>query len=387
MKKSLLFVMILICLVACKNIVTYNKKSTITINIDSIPHHNYSDSIYVKNLEKIPLQTDRNCLIGNIDKLEVMMDKIWIMDKKITKQIFVFDLNGKFERTIGKIGKGPGEYTHYLEDFFVDSLKKEVGLMGAYGMLNIYDLNGNYKKTHNFKKYYPVQIIPIKDSYLLRVNISSQELINNRKVYKMCLTDSKFKVKKYFFEQDKFESIYRDSGEKLYSNGLDIYFRKNFCDTIYKFNQYNEFVPFLTIAGNKNIINKKVYFDDYAKAKEKNGLHSIFYITGNNISMNYMKNGKQFEVVYSFTSGESYIQEEYNPLLPVPYIPITTYKNNVYGFIDILSLKAFYSEVIERANELDCKKEIIEIIKESLQEQSLSNNPIILKYFSADSKS
>ena len=61
--------------------------------------------------------TDQS-LIADIDKIEISDDQIFISDKTSSK-IFAFDLSGKYLRTIGQKGSGPGEFS-YLGDFNVN---------------------------------------------------------------------------------------------------------------------------------------------------------------------------------------------------------------------------------------------------------------------------
>lgn len=71
------------------------------------------------------LETTKESLIDKVDKIIFYNDKIFIMDKKISKAIFVFDLQGKFLFKISNIGKGIGEYIT-LTDFIVNNDNVEI---------------------------------------------------------------------------------------------------------------------------------------------------------------------------------------------------------------------------------------------------------------------
>ena len=58
----------------------------------------------------IPLEATDQSLIGNIDKIICTDDRFYILDKRTSKNLFVFDHQGKFIRCIGQAGRGPGEY-------------------------------------------------------------------------------------------------------------------------------------------------------------------------------------------------------------------------------------------------------------------------------------
>jgi hypothetical protein len=57
----------------------------------------------------IPLETNDDCLIGAMDKLEIKANRIYIFDN-MSKSIFIFTMDGKFINKINAYGRGPGEY-------------------------------------------------------------------------------------------------------------------------------------------------------------------------------------------------------------------------------------------------------------------------------------
>nr|WP_320995399.1 6-bladed beta-propeller [Bacteroides intestinalis] len=67
------------------------------------------------SVEIIPLETTEECLISKINRIEFYQDKIFVSDKANAK-IFVFTSEGKYLKSIGTQGGGPGEYS-FLGDF------------------------------------------------------------------------------------------------------------------------------------------------------------------------------------------------------------------------------------------------------------------------------
>jgi hypothetical protein len=59
----------------------------------------------------IPLETTEKCLIGRIRSIHFSNDYLVIIDAE-PNQILLFDKAGKFIRTIGSRGQGPGEYLY-----------------------------------------------------------------------------------------------------------------------------------------------------------------------------------------------------------------------------------------------------------------------------------
>lgn len=62
------------------------------------------------SIEIIPLETTEECLISKINRIEFYQDKIFVSDKANAK-IFVFTSEGKYLKSIGTQGGGPGEYS------------------------------------------------------------------------------------------------------------------------------------------------------------------------------------------------------------------------------------------------------------------------------------
>ncbi len=98
-----------------------NEESKYTINI----YDNISKVEKLKfNIKSIiALETKKECLIGEIDKIIVQDSTISILDRKKSKSVLVFKSNGDFKKKIYNIGKGKGEYIS-IRDFIVDSNNK-----------------------------------------------------------------------------------------------------------------------------------------------------------------------------------------------------------------------------------------------------------------------
>lgn len=87
----------------------------------------------------IPLETRDDILLGKINSMQVVGDRLFILDKHIAKGLFVFDLKGVFLYKIGSIGSGPGEFTA-ISDFTIDTDKGVV-----------YTLDNNTQIVHAYQ--------------------------------------------------------------------------------------------------------------------------------------------------------------------------------------------------------------------------------------------
>jgi len=93
---------------------TADKQQTCLVTLDIISalknEKEFRLSEMVDSLEYIKLETGTECLVSNASK--VIGKKYILLLNSQPPQVLLFDHSGKFIRPIGKIGKGPGEYTY-----------------------------------------------------------------------------------------------------------------------------------------------------------------------------------------------------------------------------------------------------------------------------------
>ncbi len=131
------------------------------IDTSSIDLGELIDSIYF-----IRLETNADCLIGNIDKILFFNDKILIIEKLQRKSVLLFSETGRFIKKIGTEGRGPGEYTN-ISDVAVDNRNNKIVILDDFGgKLLFYDFDGNFINREKLY-YYPTAFSILQDgSYL-----------------------------------------------------------------------------------------------------------------------------------------------------------------------------------------------------------------------------
>lgn len=100
--------------------------------------------IDMSDISIIPLETTRECLIGQVDRLFLRQDRLFIFDSQ-SKGVYVFDKEGKYLCKIQSVGGGPQEYTS-ITDVFVDDENIYVADSFAW-KVQVYDLKCRYVKT------------------------------------------------------------------------------------------------------------------------------------------------------------------------------------------------------------------------------------------------
>ncbi len=127
-----------------KESVLLNKNCT-EITIKDFPQHKQAlrfSSVF-DSIKYIKLKTNKQSLIAKIDKIEILDSCIYILDRRISKSVFIFDLDGNFIKKIKRVGKGPGEYL-LLQNFFFEHSKNLLTLFVNNNKFIYFDTLGNY---------------------------------------------------------------------------------------------------------------------------------------------------------------------------------------------------------------------------------------------------
>jgi hypothetical protein len=131
------------------------------IDLDKTEKQGIINLSYIfKNVNAIILEDHDDAIIGNIDAIQVLDNYIFVLDKRKSKKLFIFDKNGKYIKQVGRIGVGSEEYLGIM-DFCINSEKHEVYLLDDWSKkICGYNLdNGAYIGSIRLKKDYSYKYI------------------------------------------------------------------------------------------------------------------------------------------------------------------------------------------------------------------------------------
>ncbi|MGL5682078.1 MAG: 6-bladed beta-propeller [Marinifilaceae bacterium] len=80
----------------------------------------------ISNIVYLPLETNKDCIIGEISNIIYTKDYIFILDK-MKQCIHQFDKNGKFIKHLGSRGKARNEFMR-IRSFFIDEVLSQIGI-------------------------------------------------------------------------------------------------------------------------------------------------------------------------------------------------------------------------------------------------------------------
>lgn len=148
------------------------KVREICINVEQDDSY---DSFFQKEYQAIPLETSDDVLVGEIEKIQLTNDHIYVFDKE-QKTIFTFDLKGNFERKYCHIGQGEGEYP-YLSDFEVYG--NHLYILSRFNKcIYVYTLDDKYVKEIDTAEWYEKFRILDNNHLLLYSDYSNNILYN-----------------------------------------------------------------------------------------------------------------------------------------------------------------------------------------------------------------
>lgn len=107
---------LLFILYCCTSIEENN--DAVTIHVNQSGASDFPWDQVVEKADVIRLETNRECLLTKITKLVVHDEKLFIFDSKLD-ELFIFGLDGRFQKKLNKKGEGPEEYKE-MRDVEID---------------------------------------------------------------------------------------------------------------------------------------------------------------------------------------------------------------------------------------------------------------------------
>lgn len=187
-----------------------------------------------EKVEFIPLQTDTECLIGNLWDNNVVRSKKYFF-LACGKSLFQYSLDGKFIRTVGSVGQGPGEY-NYITDIDVDDSSQKLFVASTGDKINVYDT-----ETGAFIHALPIgfndfQFRMRNDTTAFRFFYNSTGDVKHRIMISNLQGDTLQVYPRYDLFTVKEGMAYMigsNSDRFMYRSGNDICYRENYNDTIF----------------------------------------------------------------------------------------------------------------------------------------------------------
>lgn len=215
-------------------------------------------------IKVLPLQTDTNCLMGYIQKIEILDSTIFILD--VNHTLFVYKMDGSFVYKVSATGRGPKEISR-LGGFYINGHKKYVGIWDnlKFKMFK-YDYQGKLLDIVDCgnKLFYAAKEIKMIDKNRLLLTLSYDPGITSSYVSINC---SDYTVdKKYFLYPYRWKTSSSGFNNLMQArNNAGHYVVNMLSDTVYQYVNEN-FIPRFVLKSHKNktLKNKLDHVTDYS---------------------------------------------------------------------------------------------------------------------------
>jgi len=317
MKRYFLFITIFpFVLLSCSKTKQVN---LLEIPVDIDQNSSFPLSEISENITKIDLEFSDESLINPdmIQRITVTENDIIIAEMS---KILIFNKDGKFVRSIGSRGQGPGEYNHIMSMAMDEKNKRLFIVSSGPWKIICYDMDGNFLKefaTHSMFEYI-VDINYINGDLLLINQNTGEESETGRftssTVYR--LTDD-FRVTDSCIIRKNvnvfiFSFLYKDFILKG-NTSVNLYYCESYGktnpprevvvrDTLYRFER-NRLVPELTLKFKNNGIDGggNKFIDPYSIFRSSRYVFSIYE--------NY-KNGNRYYFCFDTKTGKGYNMQD-----------------------------------------------------------------------------
>jgi len=205
------------------------KDVPIVVNIDSVKGISH-EVLKFSNTRYIPLETTDDCLIGDIYKVLIRDNRIYVADYDKAMALFVFDMEGKFLFKIAERGQGPREYVSF-RDFDIQS-NGDIYMFDLFGQkFLVFDSAGEYLREIKID-YYLLNFCLVKDKMYLHNIIE-----NGKKVVDLAVYDMVNKKTEFLFKDKKFlltNKSYKYVAYQFFSSPHGVtYYSPRFSEIIY----------------------------------------------------------------------------------------------------------------------------------------------------------
>ena len=167
--KDVLFVLFACLLVSCSKQPAVSSAG-MTIGVET----NASIEEFIEEVTLVPLETNDECLLGELEKIHESDGCLYISDQR-KAAVFVFDKSGKYLYKIERRGNGPEEYVE-VSDFDVKDGVVYV-LSNPSKRILAYDENGKCVKTIGLNAWYHYLVVE-KNRVVLYANRANEQMYN-----------------------------------------------------------------------------------------------------------------------------------------------------------------------------------------------------------------
>ena len=331
----------------------------------------------LKSCFAIKLEANENSVFGDIRRLRVTADRIYILDSDIAESLFVFNREGGFLFKVGRKGGGPGEY-YSINDFFIDTTRNEIIIYDAnLRDLHYYNSEGNYIRTHSFKGMWSFACYPFDSTHYALDFVRKPW---SRNVFHLQLVDQDNDV---YFEYKKLKHDYHfvNNYHISFYNGISkTFYVPAFCDTIFAVSNSGIEGGYAVDFGKQKIpeeffigLKSEEYPVKLLKSTYCYGIKNVLE-TDKFLFFEFKYGNMGFPLTYNKESEVTHIHIQYLPM------PLASYNNCFVGVLSSSLSEHIRSGQIEKKQCDDWRNAIGEANWNLLLSLKEEDNPLVFFY-------
>jgi hypothetical protein len=247
MRYFLFFLSIVVFVAGCRDKSGIGDQSAIDIFSYKDNEIDFRALVDTTSYRLVKLELTEGSLIGTVDKIGIIDDKIVILDLSVNKSVYMFDMEGKVIRQIGRKGRGPGEYSE-AKNFVLDYDGGHV-IVGDNSSLRqlFYDLDGRFIKEYRLRKnpmaYVDGRFFFASDPYgdgnsgkyeVTEIDTLGQIIGGYYPRKRFVEKPDGYYMKQFYFYQDEndcyFVPMFTDELHSLTKDGIELKYRFGFRD-------------------------------------------------------------------------------------------------------------------------------------------------------------
>lgn len=188
-----------------------------------------ADTMLFKQASVFTFEATDESLIGRIERIAKLEGNYYVLDRQ-TNRVLVFDNEGRYLRTIGRIGGGEGEYVS-LRDMAIDTYDQKIWLLVEPSALLCYRLDGSFEKKLPLKGF--ANALAVDKRYIYLNN--STYVDDQQQPYSLTLVDKKDGTQEDILPTVKEIAPYCYSRGSVFAPSRDhILYARRFDDNIYQ---------------------------------------------------------------------------------------------------------------------------------------------------------
>jgi hypothetical protein len=238
----------------------------------------------IEKIEIIPLAFQNTSGFGEVERIAVFDNQIFILDPTFTKSIQVYSLTGQYIRTIRSFEKTT------IWDFIIDQQKEELVLFVLGNKFERFSLAGEYLSSQ--KSDFPVLSMLFVNEGGMMCDLGQQEMDDGQNFNLVYMDSQEYAVQSFQIPYQEEPILIQDRIKNYAINAADTYFAAPFDKSIYKMNGSGDVETFVNLDFKSKLLSIKEFNSSKISGDEN-------FITGLD-GMSYGK-GKLF---FHFLSGE-----------------------------------------------------------------------------------